>query len=44
MAGTEPLCRAMGAEFIFAMATLKILAPGVVKRVFEAVYTKVRAG
>ncbi len=66
MVGTEPLCRAMGAEFIYAMATLKVpnmqvaleragyrllgftpgydrevVAPGVVKRVFEAVYAKV---
>jgi GNAT superfamily N-acetyltransferase len=66
MAGTEPLCRAMGAEFIYAMATLKVpnmqvaleragyrllgftpgydrevVAPGVVKRVFEALYAKV---
>lgn len=69
MAGTEPLCRAIGAEFIYAMATLKIpnmqialeragyrllgltpgydremVAPGVVKRVFEAVYAKVLVG
>ncbi len=66
MAGAEPMCRAMGAEFMYAMATLKIpnmqmaleragyrllgftpgydremVAPGTVKRVFEAVYAKV---
>lgn len=65
MKGTEDLGRAMGAAFLYAMATLKIpqaqralegagyrllgffpgydreeVAPGVVKRVYEAVYAK----
>lgn len=65
MKGTENLGRAMGAAFLYAMATLKIpqaqralegagyrllgffpgydreeVAPGVVKRVYEAVYAK----
>ncbi len=66
MLGTEPFARAMNAEFMYVLATLKIpnmqvalehagyrllgftpgydremVAPGVVKRVFEAVYAKV---
>ena len=65
MKGTENLGRAMGAAFLYAMATLKIphaqraleaagyrllgffpgydreeVAPGVIKRVYQAVYTK----